>query len=114
MQKFGFILTALAIAIQAFGHHALVPYLDTNQLAMFETAARYLMWASIWVLVVSQSEFLNRSAWPVWVILTGVFLFCGSLFFYILIPFKPLMMLTPLGGVCMILGFLILGLSKRN
>ena len=111
MFYFGCLLMGLAIAIQAFGHHALLPLLDAKQLTMFDTASRYVMWGSVWVMVLGiASRFLRVSSFGMALIFTGLMLFCGSLFVYIIVPSPLLMMVTPIGGVFMIAGFWIVAI----
>jgi uncharacterized membrane protein YgdD (TMEM256/DUF423 family) len=105
-------LTAISIGLNALGYHALSHTLSTSQLAIFETASRYLLFGSLWLLALSRpQEALSRR--PIYVIMAGLFLFCGSLFLYLVIPVKGLMMVTPVGGVLMMGGFVFLGVRER-
>ncbi len=97
----------IAIAVQAFGHHSLQAILDAKQLSIFETASRYLMWGSIWVMVMGiGTRLFQISKLGLWLIFLGLGVFCGSLFGYLLVPCPYLMIATPVGGAMMIVGFL--------
>ena len=104
----------LAIILGAFGAHALKNTLSETALTSFETGVRYQMYHAIVLLFVnSTSKFSliqqNRISAT---ISLGVLLFSGSIFAITMgIPAKTIWFITPLGGVLLILGWVIMLLS---
>ena len=99
-------LGACAVGMGAIGGHAMQAFLSDAQLATWETATRYLMWHVLAALVVAYSASAsNRIGW-LW--LLGGALFSGSLYGWLLLGWRPLVFLTPIGGGIMILGWLAL------
>jgi uncharacterized membrane protein YgdD (TMEM256/DUF423 family) len=100
----------------AFGAHALRGRLDPARLQTFETAARYqLLHAIVLVLL---SLLLARSGqrmlrWSGTLFLLGTVLFSGSLYALALTGQTWLGAITPLGGVCLLLGWLALARGLR-
>jgi len=113
--RFGLLLTGIAIALNAVGYHALQPHLDAKQLSMYETASRYSLFGGLWFLVLgsAQTQFLLSKKGLI-LIQTGLTLFCGSLFLYLLYPLKFLMFITPIGGLCLIIGFVVCAFQKSK
>ena len=112
--RLGLLLTSLAIALNAMGYHALQPRLTVQQLSLFETASRYSILGGIWLMILGlASSQMALSKKGTNLIAIGLLLFCGSLFAYIVFPIKALMILTPLGGASMIIGFLLCALKKK-
>lgn len=113
--RLGLLLTGISIALNAFGHHALKPILSVPQLSMFETASTYLVWGSLWMLILALGYIpFHLPKVSIYTIFSGVILFCGSLLGYILYPTPLLMALTPFGGLLMISGFLVSALTKKK
>ncbi len=113
--RFGLLLTSVSIALNAMGYHALQHRLEIKPLAMFETASRYSVWGGMWFMILGLAlTHISLSKKGLLFIQLGLLLFCGSLFLYVFWPFKPLMILTPLGGLCMIVGFAWCGLQKTS
>lgn len=110
--KLASFLTALGIAAHAFGHHSLKSSLEPSQMAIFETASRYLLFAGIWFLALLRPTTLPET--PLRIIFLGLILFSGSLLTYLVVKAPLLMMLTPIGGVLMISGFILLGLTSKT
>jgi len=102
---------ALAVVAGAFAAHGLQGQLSTRLLAAFETGVRYQMWhtlAMLGVLVWRAAQSLRgqRLVLTLWSI--GVLLFSGSLYLMALAGMRSLGLITPLGGVLMISGWLAL------
>ncbi|MES2304720.1 MAG: DUF423 domain-containing protein [Gemmatimonadota bacterium] len=101
---------AIAVALGAFGAHALKDRLDARDLATFETAVRYQMYhafalfAAAWVLARGGSGAGNAA----WAFLAGSIIFCGSLYLLVGTGQRWLGAVTPLGGLAFILGWLLL------
>lgn len=110
----GALLALLAVALGAFGAHALSSRLTLQDLATFETAARYQMYHALGLLAVAWV----RERWPGplaavagWLLVLGVVVFSGSLYVLVLTGHRWLGALTPVGGVCMMLGWACLALA---
>ena len=105
----GAILGGLAVALGAFAAHGLKARLSPGALHTFETGARYQMYHALALLALGCGAIeLRRSRWAnlaTWSWTIGVILFSGSL--YALSTFGPrwLGMITPIGGVLLILGW---------
>jgi uncharacterized membrane protein YgdD (TMEM256/DUF423 family) len=104
------ILLALATACGAFGAHALKAHLAPERLALWETAVRYQFLQSLGLLGIAltmrtrDGSALHLAAG---LILAGIVLFCGSLYLMSLGGPRPLGVLTPLGGLAWIAGWLV-------
>jgi uncharacterized membrane protein YgdD (TMEM256/DUF423 family) len=99
----------LAVAIGAFGAHALKARLDAYSLGVFETAVQYQFYHSLALLGVGilllhqpQVALLRSSGW---LFLIGMILFSGSLYLLALSGVKWLGAVTPLGGLAFIAGW---------
>lgn len=107
----GAVLAALAVALGAFAAHGLKGWLDPVALDTFRTAAYYQMIHAIALilagLLARQQNDARRLTASIF-FLTGVVLFCGSLYALTLTGLKFLGIVTPFGGVAFILGWLAL------
>jgi len=99
----------LAVALGAFGAHALRGRLDEYARGVFETAVQYhfyhaLALALVGVLLLSQpaSALLKSSGW---LFLIGIAVFSGSLYLLAITGIKWLGAVTPLGGLAFIAGW---------
>ena len=107
----GALACALAVIAGAFGAHGLKARLDPAALALWETAARYLIYGGFGLLAMGLLSLhgprrgLDAAAWSMTV---GSLIFSGTVFALALGGPRWLGAVTPLGGVGMILGFLLL------
>ncbi len=101
----------LAVALGAFGPHGLHDVLEKNaRLATWETAAHYHLAHAIVMLVLATLRPLRAAAW--WLMLAGVVIFSGTLYTLALTNVKWLGAITPIGGVCLLTGWLALACGK--
>ena len=107
----GALLAALAVAAGAFGAHALAARLDARALALWETAARYLMYCGLGLALLG---LFARQAPPStalraagWCLLAGAVVFSGTVFALALGGPRWLGAVTPIGGTLLIAGFLL-------
>ena len=107
------------MAFGAFGAHALRARLSPEMLAAFETAVRYQMYHALAILavgliVVRLDGWLYRTAG--WLFAAGIVLFSGSLYALALTGAPAWGMVTPVGGVCLLGGWVALaaGLARRG
>jgi len=112
---FGISFGALAICFGAFGAHLLKKYMTAEVLVSFETGVRYQMYHAL--LLVFMSQILNFdtnfSYFAALFIIIGVFLFSFSIYGLCLSTtfgkkIKLLGPITPLGGLCLLIGWLLL------
>lgn len=102
-----------AVALGAFGAHALRGRIDVDALAVWRTAVDYQMWHALALLALaslSTTSSLSRvSAVAVISFTCGIVIFSGSLFALALGAPRWLGAITPLGGLAFLLGWLVLG-----
>ncbi len=100
---FGF----LAVALGAFGAHGFNAILVRNNTrSIWETAALYHLTHAVVLLIVSTREPLPQWVWR-W-FASGVAIFSGSLYLLALTNLRWLGAITPVGGLCLLLGWLTL------
>ena len=105
---FGF----LAVALGAFGAHGLKTILVQNgRTDNWETAVLYHLVHSVVMLALSSRETLSIWAWRLFA--AGVVIFSGSLYALALSNVKILGAITPIGGVCLLGGWLTLVIKPR-
>ena len=108
----GALAGALAVALGAFGAHALRARLDADLLAVWRTAVEYHLYHALALLVVGVllNRFPSASAlrWSGILLAAGVVLFSGSLDVLALTGARWLGAVTPLGGTAFIAGWLLM------
>ncbi len=106
------LLGAVTIILGAFGAHALKETLPQESLQSFETAVRYQMYHVLVLLGINLNGYLSLTfkRKVTWIFLIGLSLFSGSIYAIYLggIPAKYIWFITPLGGVVLIVGWLLL------
>ncbi|WP_420572914.1 DUF423 domain-containing protein [Kordia sp.] len=109
---------ALGIIFGAFGAHALKKTFSEELLKSFETGVKYQMYHAIVLLVVgfqfSFTETLEKSV--AWCFIIGTFLFSFSIYGLCLSSAKGKKLrflgpITPLGGLLLVIGWILLGIS---
>ena len=120
------ILGALTIAIGAFGAHSLKSQLSAVQIQTFQTGVSYQMMHVLALLALACLASFTKSTWikiTTYLFVAGILLFSGSLYLLAcqdiitVIPLRILGPLTPIGGLCFILGWIsvvVLGLKLRT
>ncbi len=112
MLRLGALLAAAAVATGAFGAHALKD-LPEQSLAHWETAARYHMYHSLGLCLCGLLALRGwRCRLSAWSFLLGILLFSGSLYALVLLDLKALGRVTPIGGLCLLLGWLALAFAR--
>jgi len=104
---FGFV----GVALGAFAAHALKARIAPELLATFEVGVRYQLLHALALLAVAWAH----TRWPgkrvhfsAWLFIVGTLLFSGSLYALSLTGLRGLGMVTPLGGVALLAGWLCL------
>ncbi len=103
----GALLGGLAVALGAFGTHALRGTLDARELGWWQTAVQYQMWHALALLALAAAP-LARPGWPALLLGFGAAFFAGSLYLMALTGLTWLGAVTPVGGTLMIAGWLLL------
>ena len=107
----GSILAGIAVGLGAFGAHGLRGILSPEDLVTFETGVRYQMYHALALLgvawAVTQWE-TTLLEWSGWLFVLGILVFSGSLYILVLTGQRWLGAVTPLGGLALILGWVLL------
>lgn len=101
---------ALAVVAGAFGAHGLKARVAADQLAAWSTASGYHLLHSVVLLVLAIHAARSGPsvALPFGLFLAGIVLFSGSIYGLVLAPVRWLGPVTPLGGLCLVAGWLSL------
>lgn len=111
--RLGAVLCFLAVALGAFGAHALKAKLQLFDLtSVWEKAVLYHFLHAIALLALSVIPNLNRAA-PM-LLVAGIAIFSGSLYILALTNLRWLGAITPLGGLCFLAGWLWLTISPTR
>jgi uncharacterized membrane protein YgdD (TMEM256/DUF423 family) len=109
----GALLGAASVAAGAFGAHALAARLAPRDLALWEIAARYLMYGALAVILVDLfgrqqgTRGVGALTGAGWCLSLGSVIFSGTVFALALGSPRWLGAVTPVGGVLLIAGFLL-------
>ncbi|SJM91175.1 DUF423 domain-containing protein [Crenothrix polyspora] len=110
----GALCAFFAVAMGAFGAHALKGVLSPEMLAVYHTAVDYQMWHALGLIAIAQLRVhAPDSALLIWagvLMFLGIVLFSGSLYGLSLRELKWLGMITPIGGVCFLIAWLLIAL----
>ncbi|KAL2267979.1 hypothetical protein VTJ83DRAFT_2825 [Remersonia thermophila] len=109
--KTGAVFGAAAVGLGAFGAHGLKKHIsDPQKLANWSTAAQYQLVHSVALLVASNNPVAGA------LFTAGMTMFSGSLYALTLDTerFRVLGPVTPIGGLCLIGGWLALAFGKRG
>ncbi|MCF7817025.1 MAG: DUF423 domain-containing protein [Kiritimatiellales bacterium] len=110
----GSISGALAVMIGAFGAHGLKDKLTTEMLAIYKTGVEYHFYHTLALLIVGvvalhcKSALLTASGWSM---VVGIVIFSGSLYALSISGIRILGAITPIGGLCFIIGWVLLALA---
>ena len=94
-----------AVAIGAFGAHGLREKLSTEMLEVYKTGVFYQFIHTIVLLILSMTNIIRTKISSVF-FLMGIILFSFSLYIYSISGEKFFTMITPIGGVCFLIGWL--------
>ena len=119
------IFALLAVILGAMGAHELKKHLTAELLSSFDTGVKYQFYHSFALLFAGVLHLVFPSKWikrATWCFITGIILFSGSIYTLVYlqststIGLGGLGILTPIGGLFFILGwlFLLFGINKRK
>ena len=117
------IFGALAVALGAVGAHAFERILSDKIQKTYETAVRYQIYHSIAIAILGILIYLKPNSlfkWAAKLFTVGTVLFSGSLYLIIFLSHQQIVtptfigILTPLGGICFILGWIFFAIGTRK
>lgn len=104
----GALLALLAVALGAFGAHALRAKVTAERLAVYQTGVQYqmyhalaLLFLGVWSRTASSSLLMAAG----WLFIIGVILFSGSLYTLTVTGVRRVGAITPVGGLCFLAGW---------
>lgn len=104
----GAVFAFLAVALGAFGAHALGTRVPPGDMEIFETGVRYQMYHALALFAVAWVQ----TRWPGggtvvagWLFVVGIVVFSGSLYTLVLSGARWLGAVTPFGGVAFLVGW---------
>lgn len=107
------VLVAAAVALGAFGAHALRTRAPPELQGVWQTAVTYHAWHALGLLGVGlyrmQRPDAGITGWSAWLFVAGIVLFSGSLYALVLTGTRALGAITPIGGAAFIAGWLVFG-----
>lgn len=102
----------LAVALGAFGAHALKATLPPDLMAVFQTGSQYHVYHALGLFAVASACGLFQASrlirWSGGFILAGIILFSGSLYLLSLTGQRWIGMIAPFGGTAFMVGWLLL------
>jgi uncharacterized membrane protein YgdD (TMEM256/DUF423 family) len=120
----GAVFGLLAIGLGAFGAHGLEKLVDAEAIDTFETGVKYQMYHALFLLFLGMWDGLSSKSkrYIYGLVVAGVVLFSFSIYLLALnsltaFDFKIIGFLTPIGGVLLILGWILSGyhiLTKKT
>ena len=104
----GAVSAMVAVGAGAFGADLLRDRLSEDLLTVFETGARYQMYHALAMVMVG--VVMSRGAgapaiWAGWLFIVGSIIFSGSLYALAITGARWWGAITPIGGICFILGW---------
>ncbi len=112
--KIAIVVSALSVILGAFATHALKNIIPASSLITFETGVRYQFYHAFAILI--SATVLYKNCNQRYVVLAcrffsfGLIFFCGSLYLLAMLGSDYLFLgaITPIGGVCFIIGWILL------
>lgn len=108
---FGF----LGVALGAFGAHGLKAHLTPEMIDIFKTGVLYQLIHAVVILAIGLAG-INKFYKSAFIFSTGIILFSFSLYIYSITSIAFFALITPIGGLAFLIGWLILiiaGLKYR-
>lgn len=104
---------AIAVAMGAFGAHALKTRLDAYSMSVYEKAVFYHFVHGLGILLVALLARANAitpagQARVAWLLFLGILIFSGSLYALAISGVRVLGAITPIGGLAFVAGWILL------
>ncbi|MCY0888641.1 MAG: DUF423 domain-containing protein [Alicyclobacillaceae bacterium] len=109
----GSVLGFFSVALGAFAAHALRRRVSAEQSAVFATGAQYEMYHALALIAIGlwslqhPSSLLTAAAW---FFVAGIVFFSGSLYVLVWTGMKRFGAVTPIGGLCFLVGWALLAI----
>ncbi len=110
----GTILMALAVSLGAFGAHGLKKIVSTEMLTVYQTGIQYQFYHALGLCVVAFIAHIHNTKLVKIagnIMFIGVMIFSFSLYILVLLDMKWLGAITPIGGVLMVISWVLLAWS---
>ena len=107
----GSISGCLVVILGAFGAHGLTEILDDYGKSIYNKAVLYHMFHTIGILILGLINKIQpeiQLSLAGWAFLLGIILFSGSLYILAITGIKSLGIITPIGGLLFIIGWILL------
>ncbi|NOR51006.1 MAG: DUF423 domain-containing protein [Gammaproteobacteria bacterium] len=105
----------LVVALGAFGAHALKGGLSLASMEIYKTAVQYQMFHTTALLIIGLLAIKFRESktlrWSGYLMIAGIVLFSGSLYALSISGIRWLGLITPIGGILMIISWLLLAFA---
>ena len=107
------LLGATGVAAGAFGAHALQASVSPERIDIWDTAAQYHLIHAAIILALALHSRADENRWrlPIMGFTAGVLLFSFSLYALVLTDITQLAMVTPVGGLLLMLSWLIVAIK---
>jgi uncharacterized membrane protein YgdD (TMEM256/DUF423 family) len=108
------ILGASGVALGAYASHGLKNWANVTQVEYFQLAVTYQLFHAIALLAVSIVALFISNRWLISsqiAFVLGITLFSGSLYLYVFTGTKMLGLITPIGGLLLIIAWLMFAVS---
>lgn len=114
------ILAMISVMLGAFGAHALKAFVSEQTLVSFQTATTYMMTHAFALFIVGMLYRHYKKKTMIWAgnfFMLGIILFSGSIYLRIILTYvgfdklSIVNMITPVGGLLFILGWLMIFVS---
>lgn len=104
-------LGGLAVMLGAIGAHMIRDIVSPAELDIWKTGAQYHLVHSVALLALALHDKEGKYRVICWLWVAGISIFGGTLYLLALTHVKILGAITPIGGVCLIVGWLMLGVK---
>jgi uncharacterized membrane protein YgdD (TMEM256/DUF423 family) len=112
---FGSITMFLAVALGAFGAHALKASLPPDLMAVYHTGNQYHFYHALGLFAVALVAWLRPGSrligWSAVLMVAGILLFSGSLYVLSLTGLRSIGVITPFGGTAFLAAWSLLALA---
>jgi uncharacterized membrane protein YgdD (TMEM256/DUF423 family) len=108
----GAFLAFISVALGAFAAHGLQNKIDEHMINIFQKGAQYQMYHALAIMLIGILLKLfpagNLFIISAWLFIAGIFLFSGSLYIYSTSGVRAFAIITPIGGLAFLAGWLVL------